>query len=56
MLHFLEADLSPLQNRPRVPVGTPRETDPEQYHLGVEQFPEMLRLDQRRKPEELPGI
>ena len=40
----------------RVPVGVPTKTHPEQHQIGVEQFLEMLRFDQRSKLEELPGI
>jgi len=31
-------------------------THPEHHQIGVEQFFEMLRFDQRSKLEELPGI
>jgi len=40
----------------RVRPGVPDETHPERHQLGVEQFLEMLRFDQRSKLEELPGI
>jgi hypothetical protein len=37
-------------------VGVPTKTHPEHHQIGVEQFLEMLRFDQRSKLEELPGI
>lgn len=37
-------------------LGVPTETHPEPHRIGVEQFLEMLRFDQRKKLEELPGI
>ena len=40
----------------RVAMGLPTETHPEPHRIGVEQFLEMLRFDQRKKLEELPGI
>ena len=40
----------------RVAVGVPTKTHPEHHQIGVEQFLEMLRFDQRSKLEELPGI
>jgi len=39
-----------------VTLGVPTETHPEYHQIGVEQFLEMLRFDQRSKLEELPGI
>ncbi len=40
----------------RVAVGVPTKTHPEHHQIGVEQFLEMLRFDQRSKLEESPGI
>ena len=40
----------------RVLPGSPNRTYPEPHQIGVEQFLEMLRFDQRSKLEELPGI
>lgn len=40
----------------RVAAGVPNEIHPERHQIGVEQFLEMLRFDQRSKLEELPGI
>jgi len=40
----------------RVAPGVPTKTHPEHHQIGVEQFLEMLRFDQRSKLEELPGI
>ncbi len=38
----------------RVPVGAPTRIHLEPHQLGVEQFLEMLRFEQRAKLEELP--
>jgi len=40
----------------RVLPGSPKRTHPKPLQVGVEQFLEMLRFDQRIKLEELPGI
>jgi len=40
----------------RVAIGVPTKTHPEHHQIGVEQFLEMLRFDQRSKLDELPGI
>ncbi len=40
----------------RVRPGVPNEIHPELHQIGVEQFLEMLRFDQRSKLEELPSI
>ncbi len=47
-----------LINRLQVQVlpGSPKRTHPEPLQVGVEQFLEMLRFDQRIKLEELPDI
>jgi len=38
----------------RIPLGAPNETHLEPHQIGVEQFLEMLRFEQRSKLEELP--
>ena len=40
----------------RIAPWVPNEIHPERHQIGVEQFLEMLRFDQRSKLEELPGI
>jgi hypothetical protein len=40
----------------RFPPPAPNEIYPEPQKIDVEQFLEMLRFDQRKKLEELPGI
>jgi hypothetical protein len=48
--------LIPKLDTPIYPIGVPDEIHLERHQIGVEQFLEMLRFDQRIRPGELPGI